>query len=362
MALSVGIVGLPNAGKSTLYRALTRASVAIAPYPFTTLEPNVGVVPVPDPRLGALARVVGARRIVPATVRVVDIAGLVRGAHRGEGLGNQFLAHIREVSALLHVVRAFEDPEAPHVEGELDPIRDIEIVETELALADLATVERRKERLVPRARAGDREARAELAVLEQVQAHLNQAGPVRLLPAPIREAVRPLRLLTDKPVAYVLNVGDRGPEPNLEAVHAHAARTGSRVVVANLKLEAELLDLDLAPEEAAAYREALGLGEDALHQVIRAAYELLGLVTFFSIESGEVRAWPVPQGTVAQEAAGEIHTDMMRGFVAAEVIPWEDLVQAGSVSAARERGRIRTEGRGYVVQDGDVITFRFTAR
>ncbi len=360
MALSVGIVGLPNAGKSTLYRALTRASVAIAPYPFTTREPNVGVVPVPDPRLAALARVVGARRIVPATIRVVDIAGLVRGAHRGEGLGNQFLAHIREVSAILHVVRAFDDPEAPHVEGELDPMRDIEIVETELALADLATVERRKERLAPRARAGDRAARAELEVLEQVQAHLNQAGPVRLLPAPIREAVRPLRLLTDKPVAYVLNVGDHSLGPNLEAVHAHAARTGSRVVVANLKLEAELLDL--APEEAAAYREALGLGEDALHQVIRAAYELLGLVTFFSIESGEVRAWPVPQGTVAQKAAGEIHTDMMRGFVAAEVIPWEDLVQAGSVSAARDRGRIRTEGRGYVVQDGDVITFRFSAR
>ncbi|MDR7438440.1 MAG: redox-regulated ATPase YchF [Armatimonadota bacterium] len=360
MGLAVGIVGLPNAGKSTLYRALTRASVAIAPYPFTTLEPNVGVVPVPDSRLEAVARAVGARRVVPATIRVVDIAGLVRGAHRGEGLGNQFLAHIRETSALLHVVRAFEDPEAPHVEGAPDPMRDIGIVELELALADLATVERRRERLAPRARTGDRAARAELEVLEQVEAQLNRAEPVRLLPAAVREVVRPLRLLTDKPVAYVLNVGENGRVPGLAAVRAHAARTGSQVVVVNLKLETELLEL--SPEEAATYRQALGLGEDALHQVIRAAYELLGLVTFFSIESGEVRAWPVPRGTPAQEAAGEIHTDMMQGFVAAEVIWWEDLVQAGSVTAARERGKLRTEGRGYVVRDGDVITFRFSPR
>jgi GTP-binding protein YchF len=360
MGLAVGIVGLPNAGKSTLYRALTRVSVAIAPYPFTTLEPNVGVVVVPDSRLEAIARVVGARRVVPATIRVVDIAGLVRGAHRGEGLGNQFLAHIRETSALLHVVRGFEDPEAPHVEGALDPMRDIEIVETELALADLATVGRRRERLMARARTGDRTARAEVEVLEQVEAHLSRGDPVRSLPPATREVVRPLRLLTDKPVAYVLNVGDGGPAKGWEAVQVHAARTGSRLLVANLKLEAELLDLP--PEEAAAYRQALGLGEEALHQVIRAAYELLGLVTFFSIESGEVRAWPVPRGTVALEAAGEIHTDMMRGFVAAEVISWEELVQAGSVAAARERGKLRTEGRGYVVQDGDVITFRFSPR
>ncbi|MDR5710304.1 MAG: redox-regulated ATPase YchF, partial [Armatimonadota bacterium] len=303
---------------------------------------------------------VGARRVVPATIRVVDIAGLVRGAHRGEGLGNQFLAHIRETSALLHVVRAFEDPEAPHVEGAPDPMRDIGIVELELALADLATVERRRERLAPRARTGDRAARAELEVLEQVEAQLNRAEPVRLLPAAVREVVRPLRLLTDKPVAYVLNVGENGRVPGLAAVRAHAARTGSQVVVVNLKLETELLEL--SPEEAATYRQALGLGEDALHQVIRAAYELLGLVTFFSIESGEVRAWPVPRGTPAQEAAGEIHTDMMQGFVAAEVIWWEDLVQAGSVTAARERGKLRTEGRGYVVRDGDVITFRFSPR
>ncbi len=360
MALSVGIVGLPNAGKSTLYRALTRASVAIAPYPFTTLEPNVGVVAVPDPRLAALARVTGAQRVVPATIRVVDIAGLVRGAHRGEGLGNQFLAHVRETSALLHVVRAFGDPEAPHVEGGPDPMRDIGIVEMELALADLAAVERRRERIAPRARTGDRAARAELEALQQVEAHLGRGEPTRLLPDAVREAVRPLRLLTDKPVAYVLNVGEDGAGPDLEAVQAHAARTGSRVVVGNLKLEVELLEFP--PEEAAAYRQALGLGEDALHQVIRAAYELLGLVTFFSMESGEVRAWPVRRGTVAQEAAGEIHTDMKRGFVAAEVIPWEELVQAGSVSTARERGKIRTEGRGYVVQDGDVITFRFSDR
>ncbi|MCS7173812.1 MAG: redox-regulated ATPase YchF [Armatimonadetes bacterium] len=360
MGLAVGIVGLPNAGKSTLYRALTRASVAIAPYPFTTLEPNVGVVAVPDPRLAAIARAVGAQRVVPATIRVVDIAGLVRGAHRGEGLGNQFLAHIRETSALLHVVRAFEDPEAPHVEGAPDPMRDIGIVELELSLADLTTVARRRERLAPRARVGDRTARTELEVLDQVEAQLNRGEPVRLLPAAVREAVRHLRLLTDKPVAYVLNVGENGRVPGWEAVQEHAARTGGEVVVVNLKLEVELLDLP--PEEAVAYRQALGLGEDALHRVIRAAYELLGLVTFFSIESGEVRAWPVPRGTPAQEAAGEIHSDMMRGFVAAEVISWEDLVQAGSVAAAREQGKVRTEGRSYRVRDGDVITFRFAPR
>jgi len=358
MALSVGIVGLPNAGKSTLYRALTRAHVAIAPYPFTTVAPNVGVAVVPDSRLEAIARVVGAGRIVPATIRVVDIAGLVRGAHRGEGLGNQFLAHIREVSALLHVVRAFQDPEVAHVEGQPDPVRDIGIVETELALADLGTVVRRRERIAPRARSGDAAARAELEVLEQVEAHLNRGDPVRLLPLTLQEAVRPLHLLTAKPTAYVLNVGEDGAPPDLDAVRAHAERVKSPVVVACLRLEAELLEL--APEEAAAYRRISGLPDDALTQVVRAAYGLLDLVTFFSIESGEVRAWPVPRGTAAQEAAGEIHTDMARGFIAAEVIDWEELVRAGSVSAAREQGKIRTEGRTYRVQDGDVITFRFS--
>lgn len=359
MALSVGIVGLPNAGKSTLYRALTRAHVAIAPYPFTTVDPNVGVAVVPDPRLEAIAQVVGAGRIVPATLRVVDIAGLVRGAHRGEGLGNQFLAHVREASALLHVVRAFQNPEVAHVEGRPDPVRDIGIVETELALADLGTVARRRERVAPRARSGDAAARAELEVLEQVETHLNRGEPVRLLEQALQEAVRPLRLLTGKPTAYVLNVGEEGGAPDLDAVRTHAERVRSPVVVACLRLEAELLELP--PEEAADYRRISGLPEDALRQVVRAAYGLLDLVTFFSIEGGEVRAWPVPRGTPAQQAAGEVHTDMARGFIAAEVVPWEELVQAGSVSAARERGKIRTEGRTYRVQDGDVITFRFSA-
>lgn len=358
MPLSVGIVGLPNAGKSTLFRALTRAAVAIAPYPFTTIEPNMGSVPVPDERLAVIARLVGAQRIVPATVRVIDIAGLVRDAHKGEGLGNRFLAHIREVTAILHVVRAFHDPEITHVEGRTDPLRDIGVVETELMLADLETIERRTERVATRARIGDLVARAELQVLRAAADHLGKGEPARSLPRDVRARMRELRLLTDKPVAYVVNTAEGNSGGDIEVVAQHARLAGHAVVAASLRVEAELLDLP--EEEVRTYREAARLDEDVAHRVARAAYELLDLVTFFSTESQEVRAWPVTRGTTAQRAAGEIHTDMERGFVRAEVATFDDLVRAGSLPAAREQGKMRLEGRDYLIHDGDVVTFRFS--
>jgi GTP-binding protein YchF len=357
--LSVGIVGLPNAGKSTLFRALTRAPVAVASYPFTTVEPNTGVAAVPDERLEVLARITGAERVVPATLRVVDIAGLVRGAHRGEGLGNRFLGHVREMAALLHVVRAFDDPEVPHVEGRADPLRDVDVVETELLLADLEAVQRRLERVAPRARAGEEGAREELRALEEAAAALGRGEPARSLSEASRRALRPLRLLTEKPVAYVVNVGEGEEDGRVEAVRRLGQARGVPVLVACLKVESELLELP--EEEARAYREAAGLGEGVLAQVVRAGYRLLDLVTFFTTESREVRAWPVPRGTRAARAAGEVHTDMERGFIRAEVVGFDELVRWGSLQAAREAGRVRLEGKDYEVREGDVITFRFHA-
>ncbi len=361
MALSVGIVGLPNAGKSSLFVALTRAAAAVAPYPFTTVEPHRGVVPVPDPRLAAIAAVTRPVRVVPATLEVVDIAGLVRGAHRGEGLGNQFLAHIRDVDALAHVVRCFASPDIPHVEGTPDPWRDLEIVDLELALADLAAVERERERARGRARLRDPEAAAAADALEEVRQALQRGIPVRLLPADPRreEVVRPLRLLTAKPVVYVANVADADlPDaPSAEPVRRYAREREAPVVVLSAKLEMEAADL--SPVEGAQVLRAYGVGEPGLAQLVRAAYRLLGLVTFFTTASREVRAWLVPEGTTAPQAAGRIHSDMERGFIRAEVIGWEALVAAGSLQAARERGLVRLEGRSYVVRDGDVVLFRF---
>ncbi|MDR5684378.1 MAG: redox-regulated ATPase YchF [Armatimonadota bacterium] len=358
MALSVGIVGLPNAGKSTLFRVLTQAAAAVAPYPFTTVDPNIGVVPVPDERLAVIARLVGAERIVPATVRVVDIAGLVRDAHTGQGLGNRFLAHIRDVAAILHVVRAFEDPEVTHVEGGVDPLRDIDIVETELLAADLETIQQRAERIAARARIKDADATAEWEALRVAADHVGRGEPARTLPGDLRARLRDLRLLTEKPVAFVVNTQEGADGGHVEAVAAHARRTGSAVIPASLRVEAELLELP--EEEARAYRLAAGLGEDVVQRVARAAYELLDLVTFFSTESREVRAWPLPRGTRAQRAAGEIHSDMERGFVRAEVVAFDDLRYAGSLAAAREQGKVRLEGRDYPIRDGDIVTFRFT--
>ncbi|MHB8730261.1 MAG: redox-regulated ATPase YchF [bacterium] len=374
MALACGLVGLPNAGKSTLFRALTSAPAEIAPYPFTTIAPGVGVVPIPDPRLAEIARVVNPERVVPATIEIVDIAGLVRNAHRGEGLGNQFLGRIREVDAIVHVVRCFGGPVA-HVEGGVDPVRDIEIVETELLMADLDTVQRARAEIVPRARTGDRAAREEDAVLGPLEAHLAAGRPARTFTGPegpaagaarahpaAEQALGRLHLLSSRPVLYVANVDETdaaGRGACLGAVARRAREEGAAALGLCARLELELAELD--PAQAAEFLGALGLTERGLSRLARACFDLLRLRTFFSIASREVRAWTVQAGTAAAQAAGRIHTDMERGFVRAEVVAARDLAAAGSLAAARERGLVRLEGRGYEVQDGDVITFRFAA-
>lgn len=362
MALACGLVGLPNAGKSTLFRALTAAPADIAPYPFTTIEPNVGVVAIPDPRLEQVARVTKPDRVVPAAIEVVDIAGLVRDAHRGEGLGNRFLARIREVDAIVHVVRCFGGP-AAHVEGGVDPARDIGIVDTELLLADLETVQRARAETAPRARTGDRAARDEVAVIESLEAHLAAGRPARTgaAPADASGTIRRLHLLSARPVLYVANVdeADVGGGACFDAVARRAREDGDGALALCARLELELAELD--PAQAAEFLAALGLAERGLPRLARALLELLELRTFFSIASREVRAWTVPAGTLAPEAAGRIHSDMERGFVRAEVVSAADLAASGSIAAARERGLVRLEGRAYEVRDGDVITFRFAA-
>lgn len=362
MGLSIGIVGLPNAGKSSLFNALTRAAVAVAGYPFTTIEPHHGVVPVPDPRLAAVVAVTRPERTVQATVDFVDIAGLVRGASRGEGLGNQFLAHIRDVQAIAHVVRCFAAEDVPHVEGSLDPVRDIEIVEAELALADLATVEREIERARSRVRAHEPHAEADLERLNHLAEELQRGTSVGRLPPEAERAalIAPFRLLTAKPVVYVANVSEAELPGGGEAaakVREVAQRAGAEAIVLAARLEAEAAAL---PEgEALEFLRAYGLQEPGLWTLARAAYRLLHLVTFFSTASKEVRAWPVTRGTRAPQAAGQIHTDMERGFIRAEVINWDALVRAGSLRAAHAHGQVRLEGKDYVVQDGDVVQFRF---
>jgi hypothetical protein len=364
MALQIGIVGLPNAGKSTLFNALTHAGAAVAAYPFTTIEPNVGVVPVPDPRLDAIAAIVQPDRVVPATVEFVDVAGLVKGAHRGEGLGNQFLGHIRNVDAIAMVVRCFRDEDVPHPEGVIDPRADIETLTLELTLADLATVERRLEKVRSQARVRPKEVAAELALLERVHQALSAGQPVRHLDltADERALLRELNLLTAKPVLYVANVGEEDlPEGGelAASVGEIAQAEGAQHVVLCAEIEAELLDW--SEEEAAEYRQALGLAEPGLHRLIHAGYRLLNLITFFTTTGGhEVRAWTVQRGTPVVEAAGKIHTDMQRGFIRAEVLSYADLMEAGDFATARERGLIRTEGRDYEVQDGDIIHIRFS--
>ncbi len=360
MSLSIGIVGLPNAGKSTLFNALTRARVDVAEYPFTTISPHRGAVPVPDARLAAIASVTRPDRVVPAKVEFVDIAGLVRGAHRGEGLGNQFLAHIREVDALAHLVRCFPAPDVPHVESTLDPIRDVEIVEAELALADLAIIEHELERARGRMKAQDPRAAEDVTHLEALADRLQRGIPLhRLSPNPAWIGlVRPFRLLTLKPVLYVANVADSDlPHgSSADTLQRHASTQGAGLVVLSAKLEAEATDL--SEQEAKEILHSFGLEEAGLPRLIHAAYDLLGLVTFFTTASREVRAWPVPRGTQAPQAAGRIHTDMERGFIRAEVVPWDVLTAAGSMQTARERGLVRVEGKDYEIRDGDVIFFR----
>ncbi|MCS7283002.1 MAG: redox-regulated ATPase YchF [Anaerolineae bacterium] len=365
MSLQIGIVGLPNVGKSTLFNALTRAGAAVGAYPFTTIDPNRGVVPLPDRRLEALAKLVGPQQVTPATVEFVDIAGLVRGSHRGEGLGNRFLAHIREVDAIVIVARCFADPDVVHVDGSVDPVRDLEVLDLELVLADLETVQRRLEKTRPAARSRPRELATELALLEDLEQRLQRGERASLWAAEGEEQAalaRELFLLTAKPRLYVANVAEEDLPDGGEWAAAVAARAqveGAPCIVLSARLEADLASW--SPEEAAEYRAGLGLKESGLEALVWAAYRLLDLITFFTIAGGrEVRAWSVRRGATAPEAAGKVHSDMQRGFIRAEVIHWEELVRAGGWAAARERGLIRIEGRDYRIQDGDVCLFRFS--
>jgi ribosome-binding ATPase len=358
--MKVGIVGMPNAGKSSLFNALTRAGADAANYPFTTIEPNVAVVPVRDPRLDAVARTVGASSVAPDTIDFHDIAGLVAGAHKGEGLGNQFLANIRETDALLHVVRCHADENVIHPEGSVDPARDMETIETELVFADLEQAERRHVRVVREARGGERAAIAEEAWLRDVIAALQRGEPARTVRVPdaAPDALRNLSPLTGKPVLYVANV-DEGDDAVPSVVADHAAAVGAAAVAISSRIEAELSELD--DEEADAMRTELGIGETGLDRVVRGAFGLLDLLAFFTAgEDKPAQSRHLRRGLTAWHAAGEVHSDIQRGFVRAEVIGWEELVDAGGYAAARERGVLRLEGRDYRMSDGDVITVKFT--
>jgi ribosome-binding ATPase YchF (GTP1/OBG family) len=393
LILSLGIVGLPNVGKSTLFNALTRGRAQVANYPFTTIDSNVGVVDVPDDRLQAVAGIAGAQKVTPATVRFVDIAGLVRGASRGEGLGNKFLSHVREVDAVVHVVRCFFDPNVSHVYNQLDPVRDVEIIETELILADLETVGRRIDKTQPLLKTGDKRARFEMEVLTCLKQHLESGLPAREaeLDAEERALVDELFLLTTKPTMFVANLSEEcveelgqlwpadlvpgsnsgSPEGGGAADHGvgangdvrallkamSAAAHGVPVVPVCAELERQLSELE--PDDAQDYMESLGLARSALDNLVAVGHRILDLITFFTIKGSETRAWNVVSGTTAPKAAGKVHSDMERGFIRAEVIRWDELLREGSFVAAREHGRVRIEGKEYAMQDGDVVLFRF---
>ena len=359
--MKCGIVGLPNVGKSTTFNALTKAGIAAENYPFCTIEPNIGIVEVPDPRLQQLSRLVKPLKEIPAIVEFVDIAGLVAGASKGEGLGNQFLATIRETDAISHVVRCFDDPNVIHVAGTVDPLSDIAVIDTELALADMQTVEKALHKAQKNSRAGEKDAIKLVAILEPMMKRLNNAEPIRSMgyDADQLALIKPLSLLTAKPILYVANVVEGGFENNplLDAVKVHAAKEGAPVVAICAKIEAEIADL--SDEDKKIFLDDIGMTEPGLDRMIRAAYTLLGLETYFTAGEKEVRAWTIHKGSTAPQAAGVIHTDFEKGFIRAEVIAFNEYVTLGGEAKSKEAGKMRLEGKDYIVKDGDVMHFRF---